>query len=602
MRLSPRLSSSAWAGVRPEVRTALGWGVVLAGIEIAGRVRPHELTDFGALGVLSALAVFTARQHRETPLTAVRWVAVRLRRLQRRLRTLVFDLGVDLRETPALERAVPPLIVQSILLLASIGTLLGLHHGAFPSGARDAISTVSYVVYVVLFGAVLLVLVGGSIWLARPPLALVRSWVATRFPGARRRTPLRDYGAIALFVTAMIGLGFVLPPWIPLVGLGVLVVASLAVLALPRIPELTLVWRPRGGPRLRGFDYRWVVGANFVTLGLVVWIVSVLAAGEVLFGAPPTSGGMPITSTYGIAFAWVGCVGTAAFIHLSLRRILIGWGMRPDVIEPPTAFVHGIVSGGLERWVRGALSGWRVRVPPDGPTTTDVQIRLGSHAFDADRPERWPLELSAADIDDAAIVERLRRRDVVQKRRILVRGLERLFKRAAGRSFSSGDGFTIGLQHWYVTGLVRDSDRDADDDVSLGEVIGPPYHRVFPVAVRQHFGDVMRALELDLIFVEDGVGFRKLRRVLRTLFALFDRTPPVARAEERHFAGVHGVSVVIHDVALDRPFTSDTYPEPDYEDVGRARVLHVFRDRGGDEVPWDAPVDLEGLPLPAGSA
>lgn len=573
---------------------------MLAAIEIAGRVHPHELTDFCALGALSALGMFTARQHRETPLAVVRWAAVRLRRLQRRLRALVFDLGVDLRETPALQRALPPLVVQSLLLLAAIATLVGVNHGAFPTGARDAVSTVSYVVYVALFGVVLLLLVGGSIWLARPPLALVRGWVATRFPGVRRRTPLRDYGAIAGFVTAMIGLGFVLPPWIPLAGLAVVVAGGLAVLALPRIPELTLVWRPRGGDRLQGFDYRWVVGGNFVTLGLVVWTVAMLAAGEVLLGGVTATSGLPITSTYGIAFAWVGFIGTAAFVHISLRRILIGWGMRPGVIEPPTAFVHGLVSRGLERWVRGALRDWRVRFAPESPVATDVQIRLGERGFDPDRPERWPLELAPADIDDAAMLARLRKRDFVQKRRMLVRGLERLFKRAAGRSFSSGDGFTIGVQHWYVTGLVRDADRESDDDVSLGEVIGPPYHRVFPVPVRQHFGDVMRTLELDLIFVEDGVGFRKLRRVLRALFALFDREPPVGRAVERHFAGIHGVSVVIHDVALDRPFTSDTYPEPDYEDVGRARILHVFRDRGGDEVPWDVPVDLEGLPLPAG--
>jgi len=58
----------------------------------------------------------------------------------------------------------------------------------------------------------------------------------------------------------------------------------LAALALPRIPGMTLLWRARGAERLFSFDYRWVVGGNLVTIGLLVTIVTLLASGAAMSG------------------------------------------------------------------------------------------------------------------------------------------------------------------------------------------------------------------------------------------------------------------------------------------------------------------------------
>ena len=57
---------------------------------------------------------------------------------------------------------------------------------------------------------------------------------------------------------------------------------------------------------------------------------------------------------------------------------------------------------------------------------------------------------------------------------------------------------------------------------------------------------------------------------------------------------------MIQDVAHDSPLDRAGYPEPDYDEIGRARVLHVMLDRGGaDETSGDE-LDPEREPLVAG--
>jgi hypothetical protein len=110
---------------------------------------------------------------------------------------------------------------------------------------------------------------------------------------------------------------------------------------------------------------------------------------------------------------------------------------------------------------------------------------------------------------------------------------------------------------------------------------------------------MMRALEIDLIFVEDGVGFRRFVRVLRMMFEHYDIFGGRRRADELHFRGVPGTRVLIHEYQLTEPFKSDVYPEPDYENLGRARILHVFRDRGEQEEPLETPLDFTFTPVPS---
>jgi hypothetical protein len=89
-----------------------------------------------------------------------------------------------------------------------------------------------------------------------------------------------------------------------------------------------------------------------------------------------------------------------------------------------------------------------------------------------------------------------------------------------------------------------------------------------------------------------------LRRVLRVLFEVFDMHAGRRPANEIDFRGLPGVRVLIHEFQFDEPFKSETYPEPKYDYLGRARILHVFRDRGGQEEFIEPPFDMSRSPAP----
>ena len=106
------------------------------------------------------------------------------------------------------------------------------------------------------------------------------------------------------------------------------------------------------------------------------------------------------------------------------------------------------------------------------------------------------------------------------KRRLVLKALQKLFKRASRRRFDQGHGFWIGLQHWFVLGFCRDAQEeelDIHEGMLLSETIGPPYHHLIPTPARHYFGRIMASLDLHLIFVEDGVGYRRLKRVIQVL-------------------------------------------------------------------------------------
>ena len=105
---------------------------------------------------------------------------------------------------------------------------------------------------------------------------------------------------------------------------------------------------------------------------------------------------------------------------------------------------------------------------------------------------------------------------------------------------------------------------------------------------------------MDLIYLEDGVSHRKLDRVLRCLFELFDIHGGKRPAEDHHFRGVPKVRVMIHEYAPGNPFRSagGGYPEPKFDEVSRFRVLHVFKDRGGQEAETEIPFDISWQPTP----
>ena len=176
-------------------------------------------------------------------------------------------------------------------------------------------------------------------------------------------------------------------------------------------------------------------------------------------------------------------------------------------------------------------------------------------------------------------------------------GLQKLFKRASAFKGPVGGGFWLAPHWWFVDGIGRE-DADANPDDSAPPLVGPPYHRAIPARARQHAHAFLRATQVDMIFVEDGVTFKNLERVLRVVTELYDVHGGRRRAEDFHFRGVPKVKVMIHDYEPGNPFRSDLYPEPKFDDLSRVRVLHVFRDRGGHEELVDPPFDFSWTPAP----
>ncbi|MBL8794987.1 MAG: hypothetical protein JNM56_13845, partial [Planctomycetia bacterium] len=250
-----------------------------------------------------------------------------------------------------------------------------------------------------------------------------------------------------------------------------------------------------------------------------------------------------------------------------------------------------------------AQHGWQVSWKPTAADGTEVSVQLVEQA-PPDTPDgpRWPLPVTVESLRDEQTLRRLARRNEIQLRRKLLGGLERLFKLAAARKFRKGSGLWIAPHLWFIPGLTRDTPEeevDLERGTLFSTIIGAPYHRIMTRAVRHHAYVMLRALQVDLIFVEDGVTFKRFCRVLRMLFEIYDIHGGRRRADELHFSGLPGIRVVIHEFQLDEPYRSEKYPEPEFENLARARILHVFRDRGGEEEPLETPPDFSFLPAPS---
>jgi hypothetical protein len=56
---------------------------------------------------------------------------------------------------------------------------------------------------------------------------------------------------------------------------------------------------------------------------------------------------------------------------------------------------------------------------------------------------------------------------------------------------------------------------------------------------------------------------------------------------------------MVHEYAPGKPFKATGYREPKFDDLSRARVLHIFRDHGGHEADVEEPWDFSWEPSPA---
>jgi hypothetical protein len=603
----------------PGTAFTLGIATLLGALEAAARACRTDAEDLVGLAALALVADLVRRRHRRDPLSWVAAAAGLARAAAAAVKRETVEVGIDLRGSPPLPRGFPPILGGLVGTLAVAAVAVALFPGLEPVAVRAAIRSVSALAWLALLGASWALFLAGCFHLFFLAFALTHDELVRAHRGPTPRSRFGEFAALLAWLGGVLAGWTLLPGWAAAAVHGACLAAAALALAAPGGPDVALLWRRRGGApggssgsrgeadpgvgSVRSASWRAHTLAGTSALGLLLASTALFVHGPALRGggSAAVEEVLPLTSSLSSLFAWTGAAALAAWTLLVLRMSLGARFRDPARAAAPEAWVADRPAAAERDLLLSALGarGVEVGFAPAAPSRTAVPIVVG----DGPVPE-GALRIDPMEAGGAESMRRLVRRHELRCRRLLLRGLEGLFRRAAARRFERGSGFWVAPWHWFCIGLSRDEDERAlewrEGTFFLGTV-GPAYGRVFPRPVLAHVHRVMRDLQVDLVFVEDGVGWRRLRRVLRMAFELHDMFGANGRAEECHFTGLPGVRVLFHDVALDAPRTGKLrgYPEPDYDTVGRARVLHVFRDRGEAEDPVDAPRDRRGVPVPA---
>ncbi len=592
----------------PQVRQLLrqgGWfsPAVLCcviALEFFGRQSANDFYDILGASALVLLVAVVAFRHRSSPLGWVKYLGRQAWRVAKFADRYKLEFGPDLRGTPPIPRRLPfsvHLIIGALIVWTIGATLLWYY---LPNSWRHFAIQGSYTLYLigmlVLWGLLFASALGGVYF----PFMLFNYLCPKAAPGPNQPRMSRGQLTFLVFYSlAIAGASWLLPLWVVPAFAGAFLMAMTVLAIWPRKTDIQFIWRGENSRRVWSVTTPCLLWFAATTVTLLLLAISTTAAGGRLLERTGLDGDMPLTVMLGVAVAWLtpGILLSGAIFGFML------WKQNPSRLCRPSVHVGGDLAAALRPEVKRILKSWGfdAAFDPALPAETDVRIRLvepiHSHAREFD-PE-WPLAVSIEDVREGAVRDRLERRDEIQKRRLLLRGLEKIFRETKRQQFSGSSGYWLAPHLWFISGLARDEmEEDGDDAGFLTPTVGPPYAHVMHRHVREYLYRMLRSLQVDLIFVEDGINFRKLKRVLRILFEIYDKSAGKKRAEEVQFLGLPKVKILIHDFQLDEPFRSENYPEPRFEDLGRARILHVFRDRGDQEELLENPFDFSSTPVP----
>lgn len=573
-------------------------------LEVIGRQSASDLHDLLAAGVLIMLAILVGVRHQHAPIGWVTALGGAGRAAGRWLgRRAALDLGRDLRGAPPYPVRTPwqlPALLAAFALLSAVPLLAWW---LLPGGPRDLGLSGSYTLYLIVLSAVWLSMLGLVVLAIYLPIAMMAALYRGEPPRMLGDAPFPS-GSVP-YVLAYLGLLIACERYLPVgtvpVGLGLIALAACLRACLPCSAETPVIWRRRAGapiaaiPRLRGTLCAGAVGL-LILAGLSLW-----AVGGRMLGREAAAEGMPISMWLGTAYTWL-CPGLVAAVLVALVD-----RARHDPARPgrTTVLVRDL------RLLAARRAGEVVRawglVPTFGarkafPSDAAVEVVPPDESQAREFAPRWPLKVSIDDLEDDLVRERVVRRGEVQLRRYVVHQMKRLLAEVRGRSYRNGNGFWLAPHLTLLDGVIRDepeSAAEAEEHV-LPRVLGTPYRAALHGPARRYLHTVMRALQVDLIFIEDGISARRLARVLRAMFDAYDRLNG-RRIEEVHLTGLPQVRVVLHDLAPETPYRSNVYPEPKFEDLARARLMQVFKDRGGLEDWLDSPFDRTSSPAPAKS-
>ncbi|MCE9531968.1 MAG: hypothetical protein K8T89_12715 [Planctomycetes bacterium] len=592
----------------PQVRQLLrqgGWftpSVVVSvlALEFFGRQSANDFYDTVGAASLVLLVALVAIRHRSVPLDWVKYLGRQVWKLSRCSDYFKIEFGPDLRGTPPIPRALPISVHVTIVVLTlwTAGALALWNY--LPNSWRSYAIQGSYTLYLVGMIALWGMLFAGALGGIYFPFMLFNYL----FPRASARTEdpkmsRGQLGFLTLYVVGVVLASWALPLWIVPAFCGVVLAIATMLALWPRWPDVQFIWRSEHSRRVWSVTSPRLLWLTSTLIILALLAIISMAAGGRMLGKAGSDADMPLTVMLGAAVAWL----TPGILISGGTFAFVLWRNNPSRTCKPSVYVAGPLALAALPRVQQLLhnQGFNVHVEPSDASEIDVGVRLveSVHSQAREFDPAWPLCVSLEDLADAQLRDRLVRRDEIQKRRLFLRGLEKIFKHVKGHEHAGGSGFWLAPHLWFMPGLARDEmDEERDDAAFLAQTVGPPYHEVMHRHVRQYVYHLLRALQVDLIFIEDGIDYRKLKKVLRVLFEVYDKSAGQKRAEENHFVGMPKMKVLIHDFQLDEPFRSENYPEPRFEDLGRARILHIFRDRGDQDEYIEPPFDFDRSPVP----
>ncbi|MFO0937944.1 MAG: hypothetical protein U0798_15690 [Gemmataceae bacterium] len=572
---------------------------VLVGLELFGRSGASaDYHDVLAVVVLISVLSLALIRHRKDPLPWMSWLERRFDRIGRRAMRLRHEFGLDLRGDPPLPRKLPNLVPAAYLGTLAVVGLFSLAWYLLPDGWRQCVSYMPYVLYLLVIGTIWAGLIAVIIAGVMIPVRLFETLIESFATGSKP-------AVAAAYMVSMLFLSFSLPAIIPLAFAGLMLLGCAAAMVLVRDASPAIVWKSQESKRVSSVPLPKVfaLGIGLVTLLVVTFVVA--ACGISVMSRPNWTGSMPLTATVGSWAAWfipgVLLVLVTMIWHVSRSN--------PARRTPPTVHVVTDSSAIDVRPIRDTIGGWGwdLTVGPLPSGSQDVGIRIVPNELSEAREfdPGWPLKVSLEDLATESLKDRLVRRDEIQLRRYGFRGLKKLFKRAGLQKGTGGSGVLFAPHWWFIEGLDREEepDGDGDEDYDIGRLrrVGPSYDSILSPRVRQHWYTVLRAAEIDLIFIEDGVNYKSFERVLRQILEIYDRSAGQRKAEDHFFRGIPKVKVMIHDYAPGQSFNpGNDYPEPQFMELSRARVLHVFKDRGDVTELEDVPFDMSWEPEPLG--
>lgn len=570
------------------------------GLEIAGRYAESDRHDGLAALTLVCLIGLVSIWHRHRPLHWVEWLQESSFRLQNYLLQTSYEFGMDLRGTPKVPNRLP----SGIWLLASViiawGAFSVVVWYLLPGGWRQVGTHTSYVVYLVVLLALWFTLLSALVAGMFVPLMALDRLVRGLFHDSNRR-PL-------LFIAALMYLFGVITAGVNLPLLGALIPCAAALIvavrwwAVPTPDSVALLWRRHEDEPIYAIPTPRLIaiGVTLLTLGFVA--ILLMASGGRVTTPIADHDPMHLTGRLAATVAWT---APGLFLLLGTAFMLVQWG-NPSRKDPPTLWLKNDATRLIRQKIQSIIDAWHwnLKAEKKHRGRLDVAIELVHPEFsEAEEFEpRWPLKMSMSDFAKPDVQYRLKRRDEIQLRRRFFAGLNQLFKQANQEREHKGGAYWFAPHWWFFEWLRREEPhqpRKSEEFPLSSQQIGPSLSAVFPRRVRQHLFQVFRAMQIDVAYIEDGVSPKKIERVMRSIFEVYDQFDGQKIVDDHCFQGIPKIQVVIHDIGPEVELLPIKHKQPKFDDLSRARVLHIFRDNTGEEEEIEPPFDFSSEPMPA---